>query len=87
MKYLFLLAGIALFLGGCASGSDKVNAENIELVNKYIKAVEEMDFEAMVQYHIAQKADIILMKTIWALDLLMGTRSTSSKPLKTGRKM
>ena len=50
MKYLFLLAGIALFLGGCASASDKVNAENIELVNKYIKAVEEMDFEAMGEY-------------------------------------
>ena len=50
MKYLFLLAGIALFLGGCASGSDKVNTENIELVNKYIKAVEEMDFEAMGEY-------------------------------------
>ncbi len=50
MKYLFLLAGIALFLGGCSSASDKKNADNIELVNKYIKAVEEMDFDAMGEY-------------------------------------
>ena len=50
MKYLFLLAGIALFLGGCSTANDKMNAENIELVNKYIKAVEDMDFDGMGQY-------------------------------------
>ena len=50
MKYLFLLAGIALFLGGCSSATDKANAGNIELVNKYIKAVEEMDFDAMGEF-------------------------------------
>jgi len=50
MKYLFLLAVTALFLGGCSSAADNANAEHIELVNKYIKAVEEMDFEGMGQF-------------------------------------
>ena len=50
MKYLFLLAMTTLFLGGCSSATDKVNAEHIELVNKYIKSVEDMDFEGMGNY-------------------------------------
>ena len=47
MKYLFLLAMTTLFLGGCSSATDKVNAEHIELVNKYIKSVEDMDEKYM----------------------------------------
>jgi predicted ester cyclase len=50
MKYLILLALTGLFFGGCTSGTDKANAENIALVNQYIKAVEDMDFEGMGQF-------------------------------------
>jgi hypothetical protein len=50
MKYLILLAVTGLLFGGCAPANDKMNAENIALVNKYIKAVEDMDFDGMGQF-------------------------------------
>ena len=50
MKYLLLLAVTALFIGGCSSAADKINTEHLELVNKYIKSVEDMDFDGMGQF-------------------------------------
>ncbi len=50
MKYLILLAVTGLLFAGCSSGNDNMNAANVELVNKYIKAVEDLDFEGMGQY-------------------------------------
>lgn len=50
MKYLILIAMTGLLFGACTSEADKANGNNIELVNKYIKAVEELDFEGMGQY-------------------------------------
>lgn len=50
MKYLLLFAVLSIGLWGCTNTTDKVNTENIDLVNKYIKSVEDMDFEGMGNY-------------------------------------
>lgn len=47
MKYLILPAIVIISLWGCTDTADKMNHENIDLVNKYIKSVEDMDFEGM----------------------------------------
>ncbi|MBK9105266.1 MAG: hypothetical protein IPL92_12040 [Saprospiraceae bacterium] len=50
MKHLMLFAAISIGLWGCTNTADKVNKENIDLVNKYIQSVENMDFEGMGNY-------------------------------------
>lgn len=50
MKYLLFLSVAVLTLVGCTNEVDKINTEHIEVVNNYIKAVENMDFEGMGQF-------------------------------------
>lgn len=50
MKQLILFAVISLGLWGCTDSSSKLNQEHIDLVNKYIKSVEDMDFDGMGQF-------------------------------------
>ena len=50
MKQLILFAVVSIGLWGCTSSTDKLNQEHIDLVNKYIKSVEDMDFDAMGNY-------------------------------------
>ncbi len=46
MKYLFLIILISFFFTSCADG-DKNATANLDLVEKYVKAVEDLDYEAM----------------------------------------
>jgi predicted ester cyclase len=50
MKYLILFAVTGSLIMSCTPSTDKINAEHIDLVNKYIKSVEEMDFDAMGEF-------------------------------------
>ncbi|GAA0877437.1 hypothetical protein GCM10009119_04050 [Algoriphagus jejuensis] len=50
IKTLVLLAGLGLSLFSCGSSSDQKNAENVKLVEAYVKSVEAMDFDAMDSY-------------------------------------
>jgi hypothetical protein len=50
MKQFILFAILSAGLWGCANNADKVNNENIDLVNKYIQSVENMDFDGMGNY-------------------------------------
>lgn len=47
MKHLILFGSLSLFLISCTSNTDKQNATNIALINNYIKAVEELDYNSM----------------------------------------
>ena len=47
---LALLAGLGLSLFSCNSSQDQQNAENVKLVEAYVKSVEAMDFDAMDKY-------------------------------------
>jgi len=47
MKQLILLAVISIGLFSCAESSDKTEKENLELVKKYMNAVETNDVETM----------------------------------------
>ena len=50
MKYLMLFAVMSIGLWGCANNADQINKDNVDLVNKYIASVENMDFEGMGNY-------------------------------------
>lgn len=52
MKHLILFALISIGLWGCTNNETNIatNNANIDIVNKYIKSVEDMDFEGMGQY-------------------------------------
>jgi hypothetical protein len=50
MKNLILFIAISMCLAACTSTSEKKQKENIDLVNRYIAAVEEMDFNAMEEF-------------------------------------
>ena len=47
MKNLIIIAGIFICLAACTSGTDKLENENVELVKSYVKAVENLDYDAM----------------------------------------
>jgi hypothetical protein len=47
MKNLILLAAISICLVACNSTIEKKQSENIDLVKSYVKAVENLDFDAM----------------------------------------
>ncbi len=49
-KTLTLLAGMGLSLLACTSSPDQKQAENVQLVEAYVKSVEAMDFDAMTAY-------------------------------------
>jgi hypothetical protein len=49
MKKIIILVGFVI-TGLAACTSPKVHTENIELVQKYVKAVEDMDFDVMDNY-------------------------------------
>ena len=50
MKNLIILAALAIGLAACTSNNSKQQSENVELVKNYVKAVEELNFEAMGNY-------------------------------------
>ena len=50
MKHLITLGALIICLMGCASNTDKQHAANIDLVNQYIKSVEDLDFNSMSTY-------------------------------------
>lgn len=50
IKIIALLSGIGLSLFSCTSSMDQKNAENVKLVESYVKSVEAMDFDAMSTY-------------------------------------
>lgn len=50
MKNIIIIAAFGFGLLSCTSTIEKTNSDNIDLVKSYIKAVEELDFEAMSTY-------------------------------------
>jgi hypothetical protein len=51
MKTLILITVLLpVFFLSCTSASQQKDKENVELVSKYVKAVETMDFDAMEKY-------------------------------------
>lgn len=50
MKNLIIIAALGFGLLSCTSTNEKTNSDNIDLVKSYIKAVEDLDFEAMNIY-------------------------------------
>lgn len=50
MKNLIILAVLAIGLAACTSNNAKQQAANVELVKNYVKAVENLDFDAMGNY-------------------------------------
>jgi hypothetical protein len=50
MKYLILFCGLSTCFWGCTSNDEQLNSENVDLINRYIAAVENMDFEGMGNY-------------------------------------
>jgi ketosteroid isomerase-like protein len=50
MKKLFLLLAMGTALIACKSTQDTKNNENVALVSGYVKAVENMDFDAMDKF-------------------------------------
>lgn len=47
MKNLIILTALAIGLVGCSASHEKKQSENIELVKKYVHAVENLDYDAM----------------------------------------
>ncbi len=47
MKNLIILTALAFGLFACASNTDKKQTENIELVKKYVSAVESLNYDTM----------------------------------------
>ena len=47
MKNLIILALLAIGIAACTSNNAKQQDDNVELVKSYVKAVEELNFEAM----------------------------------------
>ena len=50
MKYMLITLFAALLIGGCGASNAKLDAEHVDLVNKYIAAVETMDYDGMDQF-------------------------------------
>jgi hypothetical protein len=50
MKNLILLVAMGICLASCTSISEKKKNENIDLVKSYVKAVEDLDFDAMEKF-------------------------------------
>jgi hypothetical protein len=50
MKNLILIAVIGISLLACTASVEKRHLENIDLVKSYVKAVENLDFEAMENF-------------------------------------
>ena len=50
MKNLIIIVALGFGLLACTSNTEKTESDNIDLVKSYIKAVEELDFEAMSTY-------------------------------------
>jgi hypothetical protein len=50
MKNLILLVAMGICLAACTSTSEKKKNENIDLVKSYVKAVEDLDFDAMEKF-------------------------------------
>ena len=50
MKNLIIIVALGFGLLACTSSTEKTNNANIDLVKSYIKAVEDLDFEAMNLY-------------------------------------
>jgi hypothetical protein len=50
MKNNIIFTIILVFLMGCNNSSDQIHKDNLALVEKYIKAVEELDYSSMEQY-------------------------------------
>jgi len=51
MKKAFLIiAPLSIFILSCTTETQQKDKENIELISKYVKAVETMDFKAMDEY-------------------------------------
>jgi hypothetical protein len=50
MKNLIIISGICICLAACTSSTEKMKSENIELVKSYIKAVENLDYDAMGKF-------------------------------------
>ena len=50
MKKLIMLATLPVWLMACTPATEKVDQENVELITKYVKAVENRDFEAMNEF-------------------------------------
>jgi len=50
MKNLILLVAMGICLAACTSTSEKQKTENIDLVKSYVKAVEDLDFDAMDKF-------------------------------------
>jgi hypothetical protein len=50
MKIYIILFALTVGLFACTSSVEKKQAENVELVKNYVKAVENLDFEAMGNY-------------------------------------
>jgi hypothetical protein len=47
MKRIILLSVLSVCMFACTSSTEKKDAENMELIAKYIQAVENMDFDGM----------------------------------------
>jgi hypothetical protein len=50
MKNLIILAVLAIGFAACTPNTEKQQAENIAIVNGYVTAVENLDFESMGNY-------------------------------------
>lgn len=50
MRNLIILAALVIGLAACTSNNAKQQAENVELVKNYVKAVENLDYESMGNY-------------------------------------
>ncbi len=50
MKNYILLAAMAIGLFACSSNTEKKQADNVTLIKNYVKAVENLDFDAMNDY-------------------------------------
>lgn len=50
MKNLALVVGLCIGLAACNPNTEKIQNENIKLVKSYVKAVEDLDFNAMSNF-------------------------------------
>lgn len=50
MRKLIFLFVLPVWLVACTSSTEKVDKENVELITKYVKAVESKDYEAMKEF-------------------------------------
>lgn len=50
MKNLIFFVFVSILLASCTSSKEKMQNENIDLVKKYIKSVEELDYNSMAGF-------------------------------------